>query len=95
MKKITFIIALTITCFLLASLISYAQIVVDITGLRTMCPTDYFKTLHKGSRTLCIQKDPRVVAVTLVNRVGCPSGYNKRSYAGAATWCIKTTGNLY
>lgn len=70
MKKITFIIALTITCFLLASLISYAQVVVDITGLRTMCPTDYFKTLHKGSRTLCIQKDPRVVAVTVVTRGG-------------------------
>ncbi len=92
MKKMTLIITLTIICFLLTSLNSYAQIVLDITGLRTMCPTGYFTPLYKGSRTLCIQKDPRVVAVT-ITRGGCPSGYNKRSYAGAATWCIKTTGN--
>lgn len=65
MKKMTLIITLTIICFLLASLNSYAQIVLDITGLRTMCPTGYFTPLYKGSRTLCIQKDPRVVAVTI------------------------------
>jgi len=70
--------------------------VVDITGLGTMCPTDYFKTVYKGSRTLCVQKNPRVVDVTVVTQGrGCPSGYNKRSYAGSATWCIKTTDNNY
>lgn len=89
MKRRAFIIVLSAISFLLNS-ISYAQIVVDITGKQTMCPAG-FKTNTSGNKKICVQTNPDIIAATWVSsHQGCPSGYNKRSYAGRGMWCLKT-----
>ena len=90
MKKITLIILLTIMSFLLLSLVAHAEIRVDITGLKTGCPTG-FSLLRSGSKQICEQVDPKIVDVSMErtkNATHCPSGYEMHRY-GEIQWCIK------
>ncbi|MGD0279530.1 MAG: hypothetical protein ABSC11_09515 [Smithella sp.] len=90
MKKITFIMSLTMMSLLLLSLISYAEKRVDITGHSEKCPSG-FKLLRSGSRIICKQTDRKIVDVyykSAEDRSSCSSGYESKVY-DKVRWCIK------
>ena len=90
MKKITFIMSLTVMSLLLLILTSYAGRRIDITDLQTSCPNG-FSVLMSGKKIFCEQTDPKITDVyykSAKDKSSCSSGYESNVY-GNIHWCIK------
>ena len=93
MKKITFIIILTIVSLLLLSSFSYAvkEGRIEITGRKTGCPNG-LKYLRIGSKKYCKIIDPKIVDVYMESAIGisrCPDGYVSDLSSQEIRWCTK------